>query len=264
MRETVLSRWEGSLWGSRLGEENQTPVWLEKQTEGIIALATTAKWEVAFTSETTPSEMLLQSLPLLLFFCDQLSDLKRQLWELGKQRNYSVATQTAMISYATVMSWALTEQLNGNTVFKRLGETVTEENSYEILQILQTNLQQGKTLQETKGDISSPCQEIWLALYCFASTSEDVVLSVCRGKKCFSNPVILGLVGALSGGHNGVRAIPIFWRSRLKKEEREQGKQMLESMFVTWSGSYEFAKINQLRNSIETRIIAPSGVIQPR
>jgi len=121
-------------------------------------------------------------------------------------------------------------------------------------------------LQEIKLKLPSTCQDIWLALYCFATTSENLALSVRRVKTSEgSNSIILALLGALSGVHNGVNAIPVSWRCLLQKE-RTEWKQKLRLMWATWSGNYHFPGRANLDEHLDVNAmaIAPCGVIQPR
>jgi hypothetical protein len=74
------------------------------------------------------------------------------------------------------------------------------------------------------------------------------------------SPLIVPLVGALSGAHNSIVGIPIPWHFCLR-EEKQEWESMLEAMFATWSGSYKFARINQ---PLKKSAIAAYEVIQPR
>lgn len=268
MRYPVLFRWQGSLLGSSLGgvltqRENSVATWQKVQEEGIQCLATTGEWEPLYSQgEISASELLLQHLPLLLFFHDQPQVLREQILAIATQQNYSPEKMSAIMAYATVTSWILTEQLYGKTLFRNLLATAADgESNDKILQTLQTSLEKGATLQEIKNQLPPTCQDIWLALYCFATTVEDLVFTVHRGQTMASvSPFVLPLVGALSGGQNSISAIPIPWRCWLRKQKQEWDN-TLERMFATWSGSYEFAKINQ---PLKQSAIATSQVIQPR
>jgi len=262
MRHSVLSRWQGSLLGTSLGEclTQQGSRWQEIHQQGVRHLASTGQGP-SLQGDLDASEIPLQHLPRLLFFHDQPQGLREQLLAIAKQQNYSQATTSAIIAYAIAMSWSLREQLDGTTLFRDLLATSEGESSSRILQTLQTNLEKGKLLRETSNQLSSTCQAIWLALYCFATTSEELMLSLSRGQTLTSvSPVLLPLVGALSGAHNGMSAIPIPWRCWLT-QQRQQWEPELEAMFATWSGSYELAKINP---SLKQSAIAASQVIQAR
>jgi len=80
-----------------------------------------------------------------------------------------------------------------------------------------------------------------------------------------SNSIILALVGALSGVHGGVNAIPVSWRCLLQKE-RTEWKQKLRLMWATWLGNYYFPGRANFDEHLDVNAmaIAPCGVIQPR
>lgn len=264
MRHTLLSRWQGSLLGISLGKVfrlekgEQTRIWQEMQEEGIEALAKTGEWTPEFSDKkVSASEMILICLPLLLFFHDQPQELKKQLFTLAQQQNYSLSSQSAIIAYATAMVWILREQLCEASLFRDL-EAISGETNYKILQTLQIDLENRETITSL---LLSPCEEIWLALYCFVTTSEELLLTMRRAEKLTAvNPLLFSLVGALSGAHNGVSVVPIPWRCQLR-QEKEKWKKKLDPLFATWSGSYEFAKISE---PLKQSAIAPINMIQTR
>jgi len=118
MRQTLLSRWQGALLGSSLGglfgiqEAATIKSWQEIQEQGVKALAETGQWQPVFRSQPASSgEMLVQCLPLILFFHDQPQALAERLSAIAQQQNYSENTTDAILTYATVISWSLQEKL---------------------------------------------------------------------------------------------------------------------------------------------------------
>lgn len=296
MRQTLLSRWQGALLASSLEatltfQEQASPLpWESNHQGGIQALANTATWKPNFPQETlSTTEKLLHCLPLSLFFFDEPEALKQQVLAILNparesivipNQNHSInwsgsgslpssdqdgrtteINEIAIIAYLTTLSWILREKRSQQTLFQDLLSMEQIGKSHEILQTLQTNLEQGETLRKTQSLVSDSCQEIWLALYCFASSPDDLGLTLRRaGTIVVKLPLVFPLVGALSGARNGISGIPIPWRYHLQ-EKRRQWEIELQKLFATWSGSYEFAKMNQ---PLQTSAIAPSGVIQPR
>ncbi len=270
MRQTLLSRWQGALLGSFLGaifgahEEAELKSWREIQEEGIKSLTETGEWKPRLKSHNiNPAEMLVQCLPLILFFHDQEEELKERLRAIAQLPKKSAETMEAIEIYATVMSWILKEQIRGKNWFEDLKID-------EWLQTLQTQRNKGSSLEETQAELSGACQDIGLALYCFGITSEDLRLSVGRVKTIKgTNPWVFPLVGALSGAHNGMVGFPLSWRLLLHKQKREEERKLI-LMLGTWSGSYKFAKINQplkkgtLTGRVKGTAIASLGVIQRR
>ena len=247
MRHLLVSRWEGSIFGAGLGVDYSL-IW----QQGIEALATQGDWQPSPKKES-PREILIVNLPRLLFFCDQP--------ELAITPPHQTAeSQLAMTSYARVMAIILAEKLVIENLFQELQAAFWQEDDYEILQTLQISLEQGKSLQEVNKQLPSTCWEIWLALYCFVTSAEDLVLTINRADQ-FGGAEVTALVGALSGAHNGVSAIPVSWRCQGKLKP---WKPQIEAMFVTWSGSYQFAKITEPMNINRLGAIALPGVIQPR
>jgi len=273
MQQTLLSRWEGALLGSCLpwmenvSEGAQVESWYERQSQTIQALAETGQWQGGINWKGyTTSEIILSCLPLILFFNDQPETWGEQLSAIAQQKNESSLATAAILAYATAITWGTSEKLRGNTLFKKLRKDLDEDSSCNVLIMLQNSLEQEATLQEIKLKLPSTCQDIWLALYCFATTSENLALSVRRVKTSEgSNSIILALLGALSGVHNGVNAIPVSWRCLLQKE-RTEWKQKLRLMWATWSGNYHFPGRANLDEHLDVNAmaIAPCGVIQPR
>jgi ADP-ribosylglycohydrolase len=238
--------------------------WQRRQEEGLHALAETGQWQPIFKGETYgASEVLVICLPLLLFLSDQPQILRQKMNTIAQPQDDSPLASAAIAAYQTAIQWGTTEQLSGKRLFFQLKATTDSEVGYKVLETLQESLHQGATLQEAQAQLPATCQDIWLALYCFATTSEDLALSVRRAKTSTrSNPRILALVGALLGVHNGINAIPIPWRRQLQ-QERTKWKDKLRLMWATWSGNYYGTQLNpSLEQNVMT--IAPSGVIQPR
>ncbi len=249
MRHLLLSRWEGSIFLACLGLDCSL-IW----QQGIESLAAKGDWQPSLRKES-PGEILLVSLPRLLFFCDQPEGAITQPHQLAE-------SQLAIISYTKVMAAIFREQLVRKRLFQDLQVALWQEDDHEILQTLQINLKQGKSLQEVKKQLPPSCWEIWLALYCFVTSAEDIVLTVNRADQ-WGGAEVTALVGALSGAYNGVSAIPIPWRYRYK-EQLKRWKAKLEAMFITWSGSYQFARIGQPMDINQLGAIALPGVIQAR
>ncbi|MFP4132996.1 MAG: ADP-ribosylglycohydrolase family protein [Halothece sp.] len=249
MRHLLLSRWEGTLFAASWGLDCSL-IW----QQGIETLATKGDWQPSLSRES-PGEILLVSLPRLLFFCDQPKVAIRQSDHLAE-------AQLAITSYTRVMATIFAEQLVRERLFQDLQLNLWQEDDYEILQTLQISLEQGKSLQEVNKQLPPSCWEIWLALYCFVTSAEDLVLTVNRANQ-FGGAEVMALVGALSGAHNGMSAIPVPWRCRYR-EQLKCWKAKLEAMFITWSGSYQFGKMGQSMNINQLGAIALPGVIQAR
>lgn len=267
MRQTLLARWEGALLGSMLPKINRRAAletiasWQETQLEGMQALAATGQWHPNLQAkQENASAILIQALPLLLFLSDQPFALEKQLQTISQAAKDSL-TMAAMGAYAIAITQATAETLSGKTFFQHLKATLNGKESYKVLETLESSLEKEETLQQIRHKLPATCQDIWLALYCFATTPDDLTLSV-RRVGWESNPALLALVGSLSAVHNGVNGIPVSWRCQLQKE-RTAWKATLKLMWATWSGSYKFAMLDRrLEGSVMT--IAPSGVIQPR
>lgn len=249
MRHLLLSRWQGSIFAACLGLDCSL-VW----QQGIESLATKEDWQLSFTEETA-GEILLISLPRLLFFCDQSEETITKPHHLAE-------SQLAINSYVRAMALILREKLVAERLFQDLQATFGQDYDHESLQTLQISLEEGKSLQEVKEQLPLSCWEIWLALYCFVTSAEDVVLTINRAEQ-FGGAEVVALAGALSGAHNGVSGIPIPWRCRYR-EQLKHWKTKLEAMFITWSGSYQFARMGQPMDINHLNAIALPEVIQPR
>jgi len=267
MHHPLLCRWQGSLLGTTVGRilnPNWGSVlsqWCQQHYQGVKIIAITEKWEMPIWQVTTATELALLSLPLLLYFHDQVPQWREPVLKIAQQQRYDPMNQAALLAYGTVISWALTEQFPRKTLFGQLLSVIDDEPTQQLLKQLQRDLDQGKSLASLGKELPDQGYSIWLALYCVATTPEEFALTVKRAAQHeIANPLLTSLVGAIAGAHNRSSAIPIRWRYHLKKEQ-QQWQQPLEQMFATWSGSYQFGQISaRLRESA----IAPAGVIQPR
>ncbi len=260
MGYSLLLRWQGSLLAASVGKlfypqwQPQIEKWSNHYYQGVTTLAQTEQWELSGWQQYSASELALLGLPLFLFFSDQPQQWEQQI---GTQQQNSL--QQGVIAYGLGIQWAMQEQRFGKSLFEHLLHYSALANSHPLLKTLQLFYNQGKPLKEFQSQLPRDCHQIWLALSCFATTPDELALTVKRAASYpATTPLLTSLVGAIAGVHNSVSAIPIPWRYHLKKEQ-QQWKQPLEEMFATWSGSYQRAQMNPRLSAI-----APAGVIQPR
>jgi ADP-ribosylglycohydrolase len=225
----------------------------------------------------------LATLPIALFFHDDLIKQRRLLLHILEENPVHQQTQTAVLAYTYAIAQALKNQLDPHTfpaqltAYLRLTHPSHPHPSHphpahSAQQVDWGDLASLKTLlmndagmddAELRSDPQTHEQAIWLALHCFLATPEDFVLSMTRSAQ-FTHPssMVCALVGALSGTYNGVVGIPPLWLATLNglEADQESGEtlrstiprsqtlqswtQLTAQFLAVWAGMYDLSSID--------------------
>lgn len=247
MRYSLLSRFQGGILGSLIGDRTSQPlrdlVWNQiagEITERLIQSGqlTNGDWEQIsqkFRIERTASssETALLTLPLILFFHESPRLLKEKLQEAAQVWLSPSASRTALFVWGVAISLALRERLQGTHFVSQLLDSEIESPLVQQLEQIQQLIDHGIGFSQIRQSRYSPLLK---AFYYFGFTPEDFRLSVARAAQSDDAPLTMALTGALSGVYNGMSGIPISWR--LSTPNGTDSLQQSQRLFNTWSGAY--------------------------
>lgn len=289
MQYSLLSRFQGALLGSFLGEalvshslaSVKLSVWSEigiDLMESAIASGTLSPndWERIYNpyqrvliskSAFNSGAIATAVLPVLLLFHENPNALREQLQYLGELIELSNETKEDVLIWGYAIALALREKLDADDAIAQILSRYPNGQSPLIQQLKQVRvfLQQGIPLKQAVAQITrtdkSQQSTMALAFYC-ADNWEDFRLCLMRamhsGKQA---SLVTALSGALVGAYNSFSAIPIQWRVAIS--QNSTGQQLLQQatqMVAIWSGVYEIEKADFL--SYEA--VSSPQVIQPR
>lgn len=106
-----------------------------------------------------------------------------------------------------------------------------------------------------------------LALYCFASTPDNFMLSIKRASSLNYpwSEIIATLTATLSGAYNGITRLPINWRQTANNNGvYQQAQTTISALFKTWLGVYNSSHNHQVIYDPKTDAVAVPKIIQPR
>lgn len=297
MQYSLLSRFQGGLLGSLLGETLARHA-LKSETTNVLDLKlspwseigielsdrliesgylSTSDWEQIYQrhqnclgAKITPNsgEIALAVLPLLFFFHEDSGLLNEQLqplcniWQLPPE----LIEDICIIGYTIAL--ALREQIDSKRVFAQILARYQGRKTLLIQQLeqFQTFLVQKTSLAEvifekTRQD-SLKRAGIAMALYSFSYVPEDLQLSLMRATKMEKQTTtIAALTGAIAGAYNSWNGIPLSWRVAIQRHPigRRQTRQSMK-VFALWSGAYQ----SDPTDLLQSMAIASPLVIQPR
>jgi hypothetical protein len=195
------------------------------------------------------------------------------LQKIGKIWQCSESVLQGLLLWGRFIALALTEKLHPENFFSLTLDSDPKTPLTENLCLVHEYIKEAKPLQQLVFQLSQQeddnsafapwaCHEaIVYALYCFASTPNDFLLSIRRASKCPTPLLTVSLTGALAGGYNGVNGIPLSWRLAAQKIPLFQdSQQAAKLMFNHWVGIYE---PSQLQISPAIACYA-TGVMQAR
>lgn len=218
-------------------------------------------------------EVAIASLPIALFFHDNLVTLSEKLEESGKTWLSDMEDMEGVYSIAFAIALILTENFNPTTLIPQI---LTKLESPETP--FAQKLTQLHTLLEERADLETtilqlrqghqhqpkncPNTTIALAFYCFLCHPEDFRLTVTRALRSGYQPQITAAIaGALSGAYNSMMGIPVGWRVAAQKISLWQNRQQLASrLLAVWSGVWDITDIEEM-NLVA---VAGAGIIQSR
>jgi ADP-ribosylglycohydrolase len=296
MRYSLLSRFQGGLVGSTIGEigassnreiENRSrpdhPLshWNKlgmAVTEHLIRTGQLSPedWEQIgyeqkiqdWRNTANSGEMALATLPVALFFHDSPGFLREQLRLAAPIWLHPTACLDAVLLWGEAIALALREKLNPQRSISQLLRRSDSEATAlrHLLEPVQTFLSRGSPLAQVVAQISdrgdSGQVAIALALYCFAATPEDFRLCVLRASQTNEQASLTtALTGALAGTYNSFSGIPIDWRLAIQRAQTSPTLfQYASHLLTVWSGTYQ-PSLNDLSPSIA---VSSALVMQPR
>lgn len=296
MRYSLLSRFQGGLLGSVLGEgvakSDQTPAFQTPtswQKIGFCAaqsLIEVGRLDVGhwiglieredasllnLKQKGNSSEVAIATLPIVLFFHESPTLLQEQLYtgaDLWLQPNID---RSDVLRWGYAIALALCEKLDPTQILAQLLSAfeMPETPLLQQLQQVQTFLAQGTSLETVASSLFSKKDQsseacLAFAFYCFLSTPEDFNLSVRRAAKKSPQPQITAaLTGVLSGIYNGVTGIAIAWRFAYEQQNPKIAPlKIAKRLFAVWSGVYSPDDENSKK--LLTTAIASPRILQPR
>ncbi|MBU7586581.1 MAG: ADP-ribosylglycohydrolase family protein [Nostoc sp. TH1S01] len=276
MRYSLFSRFRGTLLGALLGASlvksgeqtpQSSPDFGKLMLLGTESLVTLGKldlddWkqrqqqelpDLNITNSVT-SHIILATLPVAVFFHDNLLNLRTQLVHTYKLWGDDPVVQDGILAVGYTIALSLTEKLEPQTLIPQIISFVGETPTSLPKKLLQVNdlltkhagLETAKAELNTKDKTSSA---IAMAFYCFLSTPEDFRLTVLRATRLLPDQTIGAIAGALSGAYNSTAGIPTQWRVLHSSTDNSTGilvnySQMLEltdALLAVWSGVYNLA-----------------------
>ena len=270
MSYSLLSRFQGYILGSIIGDylaskPNQQaqittikPEKLSPETQiGMRTLAILAQgqsWEQSqiikeFLSSLEPkntssSQLILATLPIVLLFHDQQEILSKQLktiqtidiysnsWEefLMWSDTISLTLQGKLTPQQLIPQLLTRKERLSSTLVGKLTQIQNLLSEKASLYTVITKLSEGKNHSATV---------IATALYCFVSTPEDFQLCITRAKQSpYQTQITTAITGAIAGAYNGLLGIPLPWRLANQPWSQLNILQPTKQLFAQWCGVY--------------------------
>ncbi|MCW6038767.1 hypothetical protein K4A83_21205 [Spirulina subsalsa FACHB-351] len=210
----------------------------------------------------TEAEVAVMSLPLILYWHDQPDLLEQALRGLAQDYLRESGTVDEVLLWGQSMAIAL-QGTNPRQALEQLHPWVVGHCPHltPSLKALKTALNRDEPwiLSNLHNqELNAPARPIWMALYNWAATPEDLATSLQRALYPEPTPhCTLQLTGALSGVYNSMINLPIPWR--LSRDLSPLLKPV-EALFAAWSGVYSLWAIPDLSQEA----IAPSPNLQRR
>ncbi|MCC5638963.1 ADP-ribosylglycohydrolase family protein [Nostoc sp. CHAB 5844] len=279
MRYSLFSRFRGTLQGALLstnlvksGEQPQAFSDIGKLmllgTESLVALGKLDldDWKQRQQKEfpnlnisnSVTLETILATLPVALFFHDNLLKLRPQLLYTYQLWGDDPVVRDGILALGYTIALSLTEKLDPQTLIPQIINFIGETPTSLPKKLLQVNdlltkhagLERATAELSTKNKTSSA---IAIAFYCFLSTVEDFRLTVLRATqhptRLLPSQTIGAIAGALSGAYNSTAGIPTQWRVLHSSVDNSteilvnypQMLELTDALLAVWSGVYNLS-----------------------
>lgn len=230
---------------------------------------------VLLKGTATSSEVAVATLPIAIFFHDNLLLLRKHLLQASTLWLSQSQEPLGILAMGLAIALALTEKLNPTTLIPQIlvDLGISQTPLVQQLEQVQTLLKQGADLETTITQLrreqveqsklgDCPDTAIALAFYCFLQDPEDFRLAVTRAVRSGYQPHLTAtLTGALSGIYNSMIGIPVGWRIAANQFKASgKRRQLADYLFAIWSGVCDISLAGQWQISA----VAAPGVIQPR
>jgi hypothetical protein len=287
MEHTLFSRFQGSWFGSLLGDlmrelpsprSPQFPAWLEARNNLALAMleSPVAGGELATIepelSSSSSSELALLLLPLILFYVDDFSQLRRIVTQKSRlQINgrdltpHNAETLQDVLIWGNMISLALKAKLKVDNLIESIlsDRGIDTTPLMEQLKIVARAVKTGKTMTVVEGELSEASNfepTLALSVYCFAVAPENLELSLNLAISNKHQTKLAALTGVLSGAYNGFMSIPPKNRLFFRQNPIYQPTiDIIAKLYNVWAGTYREAP----NNSLLTLVAAP-GTLQAR
>jgi ADP-ribosylglycohydrolase len=289
MRYSLLSRFQGVLIGAALGEllgtrchrqrrqekshswlkvddwgfnpsrDSGLPGWGAVVVDGIQQLTVAHRWdlqplvgkgEASEVQRHGYSGLAIAALPLMLYFHDDLDQLKTQIqqaiaiWQPDDAADPEVLSSVLVVGYA--IAFALREELNPSQFIPDL---LTALDGQALVPMVHQLLLQVQTLATERPSLAIATTrltqtylphhpglfELAILLHSLLAVPQDVRLSLLHVAQVSQQPQIAcAVMGAIAGAYNSVAGLPIDWRRKLKPYSNEPS-----ALFHLWAVSSE-------------------------
>jgi hypothetical protein len=300
MRYSLISRFRGTLFGAFLGGSVTSGGVIEPQnypnfgrmailgTQSLINLGRLdlddwiARQQQA-SLDLTPTEIIIATLPVALFYHENPIKLRKNLLSLLKIWGEDPVVRDGTLAVGYTIALALTEKLDPLTLIPEtiafLQETPTSIPK-KLLRI-QNLLAQGAGLERVQAEFTGKetlSNTIAIAFYCFLSTLEDFRLAVLRAthkgdsKQQATHPIAYStgvITAALSGAYNTTAGMPLNWRvffleNNSPTSELTSFEEMLEladALVAVWSGLYNSIRLDPKKLTEEECAISKAALL---
>jgi hypothetical protein len=276
MRYTLKSRFRGTIAGALLALEltkDTQPEFIRQayieSTLSYKSLITQGKFDIdnfstrsqitASSSQVVLLNTFFWSLPVILFFHEDLLKLRYNLLEVARAHSDNLVIRDSVLAIGYTIAQSLNEKLSPSSLFNEIirfiGETPT--NVPKLLETVSYLLDDQASSWQAFTElhkVNTLSNIVATAFYTFLKSIEDFHLSVSLSLNSISNfnnyeyCISSAMTGALSGAYNSASGIPISWqmkylRSLSTKMAENDFLQMLkltDELLAIWSGVYEF------------------------
>lgn len=226
--------------------ENNQIFWLEIHQEMMtqipLDLSQSLSWEnlsINSRSKITITELARFAFPLILYYHDNLHQLKFFLQQSAQYWKIPASHLDSLLWWSTVVSLLLREKLKPEDLPQQLPYLPQDLVSFESL------FDRGLSITEVTAELSllvNPYDlPFLLSFYFFYQTPEDFALTIKQAIKVESVSLdLLALTGFLSGTYNSKTGLPINWEKFWQNRDNYQKIwQLGRRIFTLWSGVYD-------------------------
>lgn len=263
MLYSLLNRFQGTfmgtLIGANIGHTSRLHPWWFFLSQAITKRLTqkgrlsSEDWSVITGEQTffgdnsklpNTGELILGTLPLMVFFHDAPSLLWEQLHNLVVKWQLSLETLQEMMVWGELLALILTENLEIKgivsqqlTYYHNQSNSSLRDSLKQVESFLQLRTSLRQVIDYFNQQMLLERSALPLAIYCFTVTPEDFSVAVLRAAQTQSQ-VITALVGALAGAYNSCFGIPPHWQSAFKKKGNSQlMNHIIPELWAMWTGS---------------------------
>src|SRR5579883_775413 len=217
----------------------------------------------------TAVELAIATLPLMLFFHDDVNRQQRVLQQTLSGWQCPVSAEPALLAVGYAIAQALTERLDPQTLIPQTIAYLkqgTVDPSSPLLDLV-GRLEQVQTLVQQKTGLHAAIEQlrtglvtpgyggIALAFYCFLTTPDQLHLAMVRvARSGYAAPATCALTGAISGAYSTLNGLPLSWQLAMHPDPDSMVPlrwglsgaaiaQLTDHLFTVWAGGYDTAAL---------------------